>query len=236
MKLLGKSAIITGASSGLGAAWARELAQAGVTVTLFARRKPLLEEVAHEIQSTGGAAYVCAGDIQNEADIKHLVNTAVSSSGRIDILLNNAGMLGSRLPFDAYPTTHFQTTLMVNVVGTFCVTRAALPHLRKSPEALVLNVSSYLGRHGLPNCAGYIASKFGVEGLTQALAEEVRDTPIVVVSLSPGMVATDMLAEYLGSPADDARSPQDAAQILTRMLATLGPEHHGQQLDIDDWS
>lgn len=236
MKLRGKSAIITGASSGLGAAWARQLARAGVVVTLFARRVDLLEQVAADIATDGGTALVCAGDIQNEADAERLVKTAASASGRIDILLNNAGILGSRVPFDTYPTDTFKATLMVNVVGTFWVTRAALPYLRKSSGSLVLNVSSYLGRHGLPNCAGYIASKFAVEGLTQALAEEVDGTAITVASLSPGMVATDMLAEYLGGPADAARSPTQAAQILTKMLAELGPEHHGQQLDIDDWT
>ncbi|GMV43703.1 MAG: 2-deoxy-D-gluconate 3-dehydrogenase [Myxococcales bacterium] len=233
MKLEGRSIIVTGASRGIGAATAKSLARCGARVTLVARSGASIQAVAAEIREAGGQALAVRCDVGQEHDVIHVMRETVRAFGSVGGLINNAGELGARVPFDAYPVDDLRRCLEVNAVGTFLMTRAALPHLRGGRDAFVINISSWLGRHGMPDCAGYIAGKFALEGLTQALASEVASAPLAVVSVGPGMVATDMLAGFLmKSDLEGYRSPEEAAAALVALAEGLTPHDNGAVLDL----
>ena len=233
MKLDGRSIIVTGASRGIGAATARALARVGARVTLVARSGASIDAVAAEIEEAGGQALAVHCDVTDEHAVTRVMRDSVATFGSVGGVINNAGLLGARVRFDEYPLDDLRACLDVNAIGTFLVTRAALPHLRASKDAFVVNLSSYLGRHGLPGSAGYIAGKFALEGLTQALAAEVVDDPFAVVSVGPGMVATDMLAGYLmKTDLEGHRSPEEAADALVDLVRRLTRQDNGAVLDL----
>lgn len=233
MKLEGRSIIVTGASRGIGAATARTLGRLGARVTLVARSGASIDAAAAEIRDAGGQALAVHCDVTQEDHVIRVMREAVATFGSVGGVINNAGALGARVRFDDYPLDDLRSCLEVNAVGTFLVTRAALPHLRAGRDAFVVNLSSYLGRHGLPDSAGYIAGKFALEGLTQALASEVADDPFAVVSVGPGMVATDMLAGYLmKTDLEGHRSPEQAAEALAELVGRLTPHDNGAVLDL----
>jgi len=236
MKLKDTSILITGASGGIGAEAAVALAAAGARVTLAARRVEALQATATRIHSAGGVATCAPGDIANPADAKAMVAQAVTTHGGLDILFNNAGFLGPRVPAMDYPVEALETSLQTNVVGTFQMMQAALKPLQQAPVGAIVNMSSYLGRHGLPDCLGYVAGKFGVEGITQALASEVDGSSLAVLTLAPGMVATDMLRDYMrGEDPTPFRRPEDVAAAIVRLFQDLTPAHNGMKLNIDPW-
>lgn len=233
MELRGRSVLVTGASRGIGASLALSLAERGAAVTLVARSVDAIEGVAAGIRGRGGRALAVGADVTREDDVLRAVRSAVATFGGLAGVVNNAGVLGARAVFDDYPVADVRACLEVHAVGTFLVTRAALPHLRAAADGFVVNVSSYLGRHGLPGSAGYIAGKFALEGLTQALACEVDGTGLACVSVGPGMVATAMLASYLGDEdLEGFRSPDEAAAALVALCARLKPEDNGGVLDL----
>lgn len=245
MDWIGKTFLVTGASGGIGAAIVKALASRGCVVGALARRTDRLEALHDRLSGAEGRVIPLPADITQPLQVEAAVQQLVAGTGRLDGLLNNAGFLGDRVPFAEYPDHRLSRALEVNVTGTFYVTRAALPTLEQAPEAFVLNMSSYLGRHGMPNCLGYVASKFGLEGLTAALASERVGSPLIVASLAPGMVATEMLARYLGadSPGGTASrdelkahaTPAKAAAAFVALLDDLGAAHHGAQLELTDW-
>ena len=234
MQLEGRVVIVTGASRGIGEATARAVAWAGARVVLVARSGAAVEDHARSIREGGGQALAVACDVTREADVARMVEVAVDAFGGIGGVVNNAGFLGPRVSLGEYPAEAFREALEVNAVGTFLVTREALPWLRRAPDAFVVNVSSYLGRYGAPGCVGYVAGKYAVEGVTAGLAAEVEGGSIAVVSVGPGMVGTEMLQSYLGT--DDVeghRTPQEAGRALSRLLAELGLADNGAVLDLD---
>ena len=236
MKLQGSSILITGASGGIGAEAAVALARAGARVTLAARREEALRAVAERCQAAGGVAHCAPGAISTAADARAIVQAAVDTHGGLDILFNNAGFLGPRVPLNEYPVDQLQASLTINVVGTFQMIQAALPALQAAPAAAIVNMSSYLGRHGLPDCAGYVAGKFGLEGLTQALASELECSSVAALTLAPGMVATDMLRDYMrGGDVSQFRRPEDVARGIVSLFSDLHPAHNGMVLDIAPW-
>lgn len=233
MELQGRTVMVTGASRGIGAALGAELAGRGANVALLARTGEGVEAVAERIRATGGQALALRADVTREEDVVKAVRRTIMAFGEIGGVVNNAGVLGARVPFDSYPVDDLRACLDVHAVGSFLVTRAALPHLRSAKDAFVVNVSSYLGRHGLPDAAGYIAGKFALEGLTQALAAEVNGHSLAVVSVGPGMVATRMLASYLGEEElEGYRSPTEAAAALADLCEQLTLAENGAALDL----
>ena len=236
MKLEGSTIIVTGASSGIGAASSRALARRGAHVVPTARRLELLNALADEIRQEGGSVSPIAADITQQDDCQRIIAHALSATGQIDGLLNNAGYLGPRVGLSEYPEAEFRRTLEVNILGTFLMTQAALTPLLKAPSGGIINMSSYLGRHGLPDCAGYVAAKFGVEGITQGVAHEVQGTHLAAISLAPGMVATDMLRSYLQEEdVSDFLPPSRVGEGVARLFAGLRPAHNGMALDLEPW-
>jgi NADP-dependent 3-hydroxy acid dehydrogenase YdfG len=196
-KLAGTVALVTGASSGIGAATARRLAQHGASVALVARRRDRLEALAAEIVGSGGSALVVETDISNRRQAEAAIERTVERLGRLDILVNNAGLmlLG---PVVGANAEEWDRMIAVNVQGLLYTTRAALPHLLQAAEegprgvADVVNVSSIAGRVAWDGFGVYNLTKFGVNGFTESLRQEITRRHVRVGVIEPGGVATEL--------------------------------------------
>jgi NADP-dependent 3-hydroxy acid dehydrogenase YdfG len=183
--LAGKVALITGASRGIGAAVARQLAAAGVRLGLASRS-------GDDLGIDGAVAQPC--DVRDPGRLEELVGALVDRHGRLDILVANAGV-GAYGPFGDLSPEHLEEMIDVNVKGTLYAVRAALPHLLRSDEADIVTLASEAGRRGLPFEAVYCASKFAQVGFTRALDHELREHGIRCTNVCPGGVATDFALE-----------------------------------------
>ena len=178
MDLKGKTAVVTGASSGIGAATVRQLRESGVRVVGGARRVERVE-----------ADVALALDVTDEASSRAFVEGAVEALGGIDILFNNAGLALGRAPFTESTSEDEATVLHTNVDGVLRITRLALPHVRD--EGHIVFMGSIAGRQAYPNGASYIASKFAVRGFSYALREDLLGRPIRITTVDAGLVETE---------------------------------------------
>jgi NADP-dependent 3-hydroxy acid dehydrogenase YdfG len=205
--LAGRSALVTGASSGIGAATARAFAAAGASVTIAARRADRLEGLAAELRAAGGAVAVQPTDMRREDDIRRLFAVARERFGGVDVLVNNAG-LGRGAPLVSAATEQWREMLEVNVLGLAIATREAIQDMeRRGVAGHVVHVSSMAG-HRIPGIDGgmYAATKFAVRALTEALRRELRErkSGIRVTAISPGYVATEFADVFTGRPGAQA--------------------------------
>jgi NADP-dependent 3-hydroxy acid dehydrogenase YdfG len=181
-----RTAVVTGASSGIGAATARHLAAEGFHVYAAARRADRVEALADEI---GGTAVVC--DVTSEADVAALAETV---GPRLDVLVNNAGGAFGSAPVAEASSDDWRRMFEVNVIGLMQVTRALLPALVASGAGVILNVGSTAGRIAYEGGAGYTAAKHGTQVVSETLRLELYDQPVRVCEIAPGMVKTDEFA------------------------------------------
>jgi len=206
-KLTGTVALVTGASSGIGAATARRLADHGASVALVARRRDRLEILATEIETARGTALVAEADITDRAQAETAVERTVERFGRLDILVNNAGLMLLGPVVDA-DVDEWDRMIAVNNHGLLYITHAALPHLLKAAEdgprnvADIVNISSIAGRVAWNGYGVYNLTKFGVNGFTEALRQEVTRRHVRVGVLEPGGVDTELASHNN----DDIRS------------------------------
>ena len=190
--LEGKVAVITGASQGLGRALALAYAEAGARVVMNSRSEENLRPVAEEAESSGAEVLAIAADVSQSADVEMLVGAATQRFGRVDVLVNNAGLLGPRVAIERYPEDEWRRVLDANLTGPFLVSKAVIPHM---PEgASIINVVSGVSVEGRAQWGAYSASKFGVEGLTQILAAELKERGIRANAVDPGGMRTEMRA------------------------------------------
>ena len=223
-KLNGTVALVTGASSGIGAATARELAGRGASLALVARREDRLDDLVAEITKAGGTALAVAADITDRDRAEAAVRRTVEHFGRLDILVNNAGLmlLG---PVVGADVEEWDRMIAVNVHGLLHVTRAALPHLFKSAEdsprrvADIVNISSIAGRVAWNGYGVYNLTKFGVNGFTESLRQEVTRRHVRVGVLEPGGVDTE-----LGSHNDHKPEVREAIGAFYETTEVLAPE------------
>ena len=196
-RLEGTTALVTGASSGIGEATALALAEQGAAVALAARRKDRLEALAGKIRDAGGTALVLAADVTQAAQARDAVEQTVQQLGRLDTLVNNAGvmLLG---PIESAPVEEWQRMVELNMLGLLYCTHAALPHLLKAAEdsprrvADVVNVSSVAGRQARAGSGVYNATKFGVGAFSESLRQEVTQRHVRVSLVEPGAVETEL--------------------------------------------
>lgn len=205
-----RTAVVTGASSGIGAATARALAAAGFTVVCAARRADRIERLADEI---GGAAVAC--DVTDRAQVAALAD-AVGDT--LHVLVNNAGGAFGSDPVEHADPADWRAMYEVNVLGTLNVTQALLPALRTTGEGVIVNVGSTAGRIAYEGGGGYTAAKHGVQVLTETLRLELYDQPVRVVEIAPGMVRTDefALVRFAG---DQARADSVYAGVAEPLVA-----------------
>jgi NADP-dependent 3-hydroxy acid dehydrogenase YdfG len=196
-KLEGAVALVTGASSGIGEAIGRRLAEEGAKVVLVARRRERLEKLAATLASDGGGALAIEADITDPGQARGAVERAVATFGRLDVLVNNAGMalVG---PVAEAPEEEWEQMLAVNVRALLTMTRAALPHLVRAAEdsprrvADLVNISSTAGRVARPSTAVYSLTKFGVGAFSESLRQELQARRVRVSLVEPGIVQTEL--------------------------------------------
>lgn len=189
--LSGRVALVTGASSGIGDATARALAEAGASVAIAARRRDRLDVLAREIEKSGVEALPIEADLVREDENRRIVAVTQEKFGRLDILVNNAGVM-LLSPVDAANSDDWRRMLELNVLGLMVATQAALPVMRAHGGGHVVNISSTAGRIPNQNISGYSASKFGVVAFSESLRKEVYKDNIRVSVIEPGVVATEL--------------------------------------------
>jgi NAD(P)-dependent dehydrogenase (short-subunit alcohol dehydrogenase family) len=187
-----KVALITGASQGLGRALALAFAEEGARVVVNARSDESVRPVAGEVEGAGAEVLAVAADVSRETEVERLVRETVERFGRIDVLVNNAGLLGPRVGVEDYPEDEWRRVIDANLTGPYLVSKAAIPHL--SEGGSIINVVSGVSVEGRAKWGAYSVSKFGVEGLTQILASELAERGIRVNAVDPGGMRTDMRA------------------------------------------
>jgi NADP-dependent 3-hydroxy acid dehydrogenase YdfG len=187
--LAGEVAIVTGASSGIGAATARELGQRGATVVLAARRADLLEAQAKSIREAGGRATAVPTDMTDAADVAMLAERTTAAFGRVDVLVNNAGTFWSTVLASSSPA-QITTVVQVNLLGAMLLTQAALPGMLARRHGAIVSVGSLSGRVAMEPL--YSATKYGLRGFSLALRRQLAGTGVSVSLVSPGNINTDM--------------------------------------------
>ena len=191
--LQGKTALVTGASQGIGRACALALASAGARVTLAARNETKLNEVAAEIAVAGGAAAVFALDLASEESVKACAKAAIAHFGSIEILVNNAGVTRDTLVL-RMKRAEWDEVLQTNLTGTFLMTQAVVSSMLKARWGRIITISSVVGETGQAGQANYAASKAGLIGLTKSLARELASRNITANAIAPGYIETAMTA------------------------------------------
>jgi len=217
MEISQKVAIVTGASSGIGRDTAIALAQRGARVVLCARSKEKLEEVAANIRQNGGEALPIPVDVTQPLAVENMVKATLAQFRRVDILVNNAG-IGYFGPFASMALEDIEKVLAVNFWGVIHCTQAVLPAMMEQKSGQIINVSSVVGKRGVPGLAVYSASKFALVGLTEALRGEVADHGIQVILICPTTTDTAFF-ENAGSDGKASKKPRGPFMMSSKAVA-----------------
>src|SRR5271165_2419066 len=218
----GQAAVITGAGRGIGAAIARKLSSLGAAAVLCGRSRNALESCAQAITQAGGEAEVVQCDVTSLQSVEAAARQVETSFGRVDILVNNAGIGGFGGPLHQLPPDAWEQILNTNLRGVYYTTRAFAPMMIPARSGHIINISSLAGKNALPNGAAYAASKWGLNGLSYSLAEELRSHNIRVAVICPGSTNTD-LSPHAGKDHSKMLQPEDVAHAV-EMLVTQSPQ------------
>lgn len=234
--LLGKVALITGGSRGIGRAIAAAYGGAGARVFICGRNLADVEDAVREIRARGGEIDGVAGDISRAQDVQRIVGAALERFGAIDVLVNNASVLGPRQTIAEFPLEAWEEVIRINLTGLFLVTHEVLPAMLARRSGSIINVTSGVGRVGKAKWGAYAVSKAGLEGFTQLLAEEVESAGIRVNAVNPAATRTQMRA--LAYPAEDPMTlplPDEVVPIFVYLASDASHEITGQSLNARDW-
>lgn len=242
--LRGKTILITGASSGMGAATALALGQAGAHVVLTARREAACLDLAHAVEQSGGQAIALAVDVTQEAQLQAAVARAVSHFGRLDGAFNNAGLLLPGRPLHELDTQTMHDSWLTNVMGVFWAMKHQITAMLPSGGGAIVNNASVVAQVGFPGIAHYNASKHAVMGLTQTAALEYFQRGICVNAVLPGPIETPMAVQGFGSadqlhammagtPAGRPGQPEEVARPVLFLLSAAASYISGQALTVD---
>ena len=234
--LAGKIALITGGTRGIGRALASAYSRAGAKVFICGRREEELKRVLKDLRNSGGQVEGIAGDVGHAEDVSRIVRTAVNHYGTIHVAVNNASLLGPRDPISSYPAAAWEEVIRVNLTGPFLVIQEVLKIMMPQRQGSIINVSSGVGRVGKPRWGAYSVSKFGLEGLTEILAEELKEAGIRVNAVNPGPTRTEMRAHAY--PDEDPLTlplPDDIMPVFLYLASDKSIGVTGKSLDAQDW-
>jgi 3-oxoacyl-[acyl-carrier protein] reductase len=217
-----KTALITGGGSGIGAAIAQRLAELGATVIICGRRPERLRETAEKIVASGGRCETLVCDVSGWSSVAAMAERIQQTMGRLDILVNNAGAGGPAGPLHSLPVEEWETILNTNLRGAFYTIRALAPMMIAGGGGHIINISSLAGKNSLPNRVAYSASKWGLNGLSYGIAEELREHSIRVSVICPGSTHT-AFSPHAGRRVDTMLQPDDVAHAVA-MLVTQAPQ------------
>ncbi|MEJ7819689.1 MAG: SDR family NAD(P)-dependent oxidoreductase [Rubrobacteraceae bacterium] len=229
-----KVVVVTGASQGLGRALALAFAREGARLVVNSRSEESVRPVAQEAESAGAEVLAVAADVSGSADVERLVGDAVDQFGGIDVLVNNAGLLGPRVAIEEYPEDEWRRVIDANLTGPYLVSKAAIPHMR--PGGSIINVVSGVSVEGRAEWGAYSVSKFGVEGLTQILAAELEDRGIRVNAVDPGGMRTDMRAAAY--PDEDPKTritPEENTAVFLYLASDESKDVTGQRFKAQEF-
>jgi len=234
-RLIGKCALVTGGSKGIGKAIARAYALEGARVFICGRNARDLDDALADLRNSGLIDGV-SGDISRWADAQRIVAAAVTRFGAIDVLVNNASVLGPRVPIAEYPPDDWQTVIDVNLNGLFYLTRLVLQSMIPRQQGSIINVTSGVGRTGRGSWGAYSVSKFGVEGLTQVLADELKGSGIRVNAVNPNATRTGMrAAAYPEEDPATLPTPEEITELFVQLASDESVAVHGASLEARDW-
>ena len=215
----GKVAIVTGSSSGMGEAIARALAAEGAVTVLAARRKDRLDAIVADIEAAGGTALAVPTDVTVEAEAEALFKAVMERFGRLDLVVGSAGV-PQATPIEAMSLAEWHAVLDSNLTSCFLAGREALKIMKPAGRGRVIFIGSVAARSARPNAAAYVAAKFGLDGLTRALALDGRDFGVAVSVLHPGFTVTGFGPGADGGVGRNAMDPRNIAKIVL-MMASL---------------
>ena len=229
MELSGKVAMISGGSKGLGAALARRFAAEGAAVSLCARNRDELESVVRDIEASGSRALGVVADVTSEEEMASWVAETRATFGPVNILVNNASLLGQRVPIEEYSADVWRQVVDVNLTGAFLLAKAAIPALRETGGSII-HVSSGVGDHGRPLWGAYCASKNGLEALSEMLAGELEGDGIRSNAVDPGAMRTEMRTEaYPAEDPDNVPTPAEVADVFVWLASDRSADLTGQR-------
>lgn len=235
MKLKDKKALITGGSKGIGKGIAEAYLKEGAEVVICGRNEDSLQAAHEELSEYGDISFISA-DIADKDDVKHLAAEIEKKLEKLDILVNNASILGIKAKIMDYPEDLWEEVIHINLNAQFFVTKALLPLLIKSENSSIINVSSTVGREGRKEWGAYSASKFGVEALTQILAQEMEPYKVRVNSVNPGGTRTDMRAgAYPEEDPNTLPTPLDISPVFVYLASDESIGENGKEFDARDW-
>jgi len=229
-----KVVVVTGASQGLGRALALAFAGEGARLVVNSRSEESIRPVAREAESAGAEVLAVAADVSGNADVERLVGDAVEQFGGIDVLVNNAGLLGPRVAIEEYPEDEWRRVIDANLTGPYLVSKAAIPHMR--PGGSIINVVSGVSVEGRAEWGAYSVSKFGIEGLTQILAAELEDRGIRVNAVDPGGMRTDMrAAAYPDEDPNTRITPEENTAVFLYLASNESNGVTGQRFKAQEF-
>ncbi len=226
--LSGQTALVTGAGRGIGAAIARKLASLGAAVVLCGRTMNSLQATASAISDAAGRAEAMECDVTRSESVQKLASRVEQTYGTLDILVNNAGVGAFSGPLHQMTPEDWDKVLNTNLRGVFYCIRGFAPMMIRAGKGHIVNISSIAGKNALPNGAAYAASKWGLNGLTYSVAEELRGHGIRVAVVCPGSVDTE-LSPHIGKDSKKMLKPDDVAHVI-EMLVTQSPQSFASEV------
>jgi NAD(P)-dependent dehydrogenase (short-subunit alcohol dehydrogenase family) len=229
-----KVVMITGASRGLGRGLALAYAREGANLIINSRNADSLDPVAREAEGTGVEVLAFPGDVSRSTHVEKLMGAAVERFGRIDVLVNNAGVLGPRVPIEEYPEDEWRRVLDANLTAPFLVTKAVIAHMPEGGS--IINVTSGVSIEGRAEWGAYSVSKFGLEGLTQILAAELKDRGIRANSVDPGGMRTEMrAAAYPDEDPTTRITPEENTDVFLYLASNESRDITGERFKAQEF-
>ena len=232
---MSKVAIITGSSRGIGKSIAYNLAQNGFNVVINSRKQKDASLVAQDIEKRFDVKSIgIADNVQSESQVKNLIRNTIKKFNKIDVLINNAGILIVK-SLDKTTLKEWNNVIDTNLKGVYLCSKEVLPYMKSRKSGFIINISSGAGKSGYGDLAVYCASKFGVIGLTESLAQEVNQYDITVVAICPGAVATDMQKQFMNEKEYERQKHNMLApvKVAKKVLDALnGAYSSGSAIDV----